>query len=90
MGKGTRQWEGDTRKCERDEVKYMGKGERKTISGGWRRGYYGGKGSAEKEEGGGATKGEKGRTGVQGRRRLIEEGGEGECERATRAEGGWG
>ena len=81
MGKGTRQCEGDTRKCERDEVEYKGKG--------WRRGYCGGRGTAGKEEGGGATKGEKEKTGVQGRRSPIEEGGEGECERATRAEGGW-
>ena len=29
MGKGTRQCEGDTRKCERDEVKYKGKGREK-------------------------------------------------------------
>ena len=32
MGKGTRQWEGDMRKCEKDEVKYKGKGEEKDDS----------------------------------------------------------
>ena len=34
MGKGTRQWEGDTRKCERDEVEYKGKrGEKDDLRG---------------------------------------------------------
>ena len=35
MGKGTRQWEGDTRKCERDEVRYKVRGgEKDDLRGG--------------------------------------------------------
>ena len=51
MGNGTRQWEGDTRKCERDEVHNKGKGGEKDDLGGWRRGYYGGRGSAKRRRG---------------------------------------